>query len=43
MYHQPGEREAELIDGAFSAAPAWDQFWDQSEHDSDQLQRSETQ
>jgi hypothetical protein len=41
--HQPGEREAELIDGAFSAAPAWDQFWDQSEHDSDQLQRSETQ
>jgi hypothetical protein len=41
--YQPGEREAELIDGAFSAAPAWDQFWDQSEHNPDQLEGSETQ
>jgi integrase len=41
--YQPGEREAELIDGAFSSAPTWDQFWDQSEHNQDQLEGSETQ
>jgi integrase len=41
--YQPGEREAELIDGAFATAPAWDQFWDQSEHNCDQVVGSEPQ
>ena len=41
--YQPGQREAELIDGAFAAAPAWDQFWDQSEHNCDQVEGSEPQ
>jgi integrase len=30
--YQPGEREAELIDGAFAAAPDWDEHWAQAEH-----------
>ena len=40
--YQPSAREAELVDGAFAAPEPWDQSWDQSEHNCDQPQPSES-
>ena len=40
--YQPGAREAELVDDAFAPVEPMEQSMEQSQHNCDQLKRSET-